>query len=385
VPSNLASRLQAVQAQWRVAGTTVGYASTAVSGIDSGAGYVTYTLLLGDGAPLDAGAYEIVLTGASASEEILLDTFDYTVGAGATPATMNSLTWTAPPAGNAQLVSIDGQLMDASRVNGHLTVDANVAGAGSHQYDVLYTQLAGSNHNLSTDSSAIVQMLGTPPVATTTGYNLKVGANFDAAEAARIAGGVRLEYRTHGAAAFGAATAMSASGSTGYELTLNNLASGQYDVRLTYTDVDGNEVIADWSTVSATTDSIAATTSQTVLARETGGSYQLTGQGLIQVTPGLYTGPIDDNVLAASLTLAASATGLPPGTLAADGSTSGYFVEKPLQRLECQDRQQRPGRPVAHLRRGRQRQHGRDASVRHAGRRQDAGLRRSPGRQFRRL
>lgn len=55
------------------------------------------------------------------------------------PATMTSLSWLAPAAGDAQMVSIDGQLMHASRVNGYLTVDANGAGAGagSHGYDVL--------------------------------------------------------------------------------------------------------------------------------------------------------------------------------------------------------------------------------------------------------
>src|SRR5262249_16706097 len=110
VPSGLASTLSLVQARWRLAGSGAAFAATAVGGGGSGQGFFTFNLVLGNETPLSAGNYEILLDGVRADgTSLALDSFVFTVGAGATPASVQSLSWTAPPAGTSQLVIIDGQ------------------------------------------------------------------------------------------------------------------------------------------------------------------------------------------------------------------------------------------------------------------------------------
>src|SRR5262249_19801549 len=278
VPSGLASTLSLVQARWRLAGSGAAFAATAVSGVDSGQGFFTFNLVLGNETPLSAGNYEILLDGVRADgTSLALDSFVFTVGARATPASVQSLSWTAPPAGTDQFVIIDGQTAFSERRDGRVLVDSHVANNTSTAYDVFYSTRQPQPNTL--------QVTSTPDGSA---FDLGITETLNAAETLNIVGGLHLAWRSAGAGInFANDTLLSLTAPNTFSATLPNLAAGQYDLKVYYHDAFGREVIVQWRRV----DTANATTSFTdlshiVVARETGGFLNRHGQGVITLDPG---------------------------------------------------------------------------------------------------
>jgi len=346
VPTATASGLTAVQARWRLAGSNAAFAATAANGIDSGFGYFTYSLLLGDTTPLAAGDYEILLDGVRTDgTSEALDRFTFTVGDGATPASEQSLSWTAPAAGTDQLVIIDGQSAFSERRDGRVLVDSHVANDTSTAYDVFYSTRQAQSNTLDVTSTAVTQTIPDPdptkpPHIVITGYDVGVTETLSADEAANVFGDLHLAWRPAGTGiAFENEVTFSVEDPANpnvFSATLPNLAAGQYDLKVFYHDSFGHEVIVQWRRV----DTADATTSFTdrshiVVARETGGFINRDAQGVITLDPGLYVGPLDTAALLAALSLTFTPTGQPGGSQDADGLTTGYFVENQFNALDA--------------------------------------------------
>src|SRR4029077_14386506 len=138
-----------------------------------------------------------------------------------------------------------------------------------------------------------------------TGYDLKARATLSAAEAARIDGDLHLAYRPAGSASDVANDVSMTPGlSTGvFEITLANLAAGNYDLKVYCNDEDGHEVIVEWRRVDVTADASFTGFSQAIVARETGGTITRNVAGVLSVNPGLYVGALDVERLLTTLTL----------------------------------------------------------------------------------
>ena len=343
VPTPVASTLSLVQARWRLAGSNAAFAATAVSGVDSGQGYFAYSLVLGGPDGLAAGNYEILLDGVRADgTSLALDRFTFTVGAGATPASEQSLSWTAPPAGTDQLVILDGQTAFSERRDGRVLVDSDVANNTSTAYDVFYSTRQPQPNTLDVTSTAVTEEVPNPddptgpPIIIVTGYDLGVTETLDAAETANIAGDLHLAWRPAGTGIdFANDEILSSTAPNTYSTTLPNLAAGRYDLKVYYHDAFGHEVIVQWRRVD-TADLTASFTdrSHIVVARETGGFVSRDAQGVIALDPGLYVGPLDTAALLAALSLTFTETGQGTGRLDADGLTTGYFTENQFNALD---------------------------------------------------
>jgi YD repeat-containing protein len=235
------------------------------------------------------------------------------------------VSWTAPAVGNDQLVVINGATAASTRDAGRIIATDATQAAGA-DYAVFYTQDFTATHAVTVTSTAQTDT-SNPPVIT--GYNLDVQAALSAAEAANINGALHLAWRAAGSGTgFANDVIVPSSGTNSYDTVLANLAAGQYDLKLYYTDAQGRQVIVEWQRVDTAT---ATTTfnglSQTVLAQENGGSIATDAQGTLSVTPGVYTGALDVGALSASLALNLQATGNSGGSLQTDGRATGYFAE----------------------------------------------------------
>jgi YD repeat-containing protein len=212
VPAGFASGVSSVVAQWRIAGSGIAFASSAVTGTDSGQGYTTYSAVLGDTNNLTAGTYEIVLTGVRADgSTVEIDHFNYTTGATATSLSRTAISWDQSPVGNDQLVIIDGQNVPSLRDNGRV-VATDTSTASSAQYTVFYGQDFADTHTVSVSSAANA----------TSGYDVTVQATVSANEVANIgSGGLHLAWRSAGSGiSFANDVSVPSTGTNTYSTTL---------------------------------------------------------------------------------------------------------------------------------------------------------------------
>lgn len=331
VPSTLAQSYTLIEAGWRVHVDAVtnnaAYARTAVTGVDSGAGYRSYALTLADLAPLAAGKYDVVLIGVRADgTRVELKNQVFEVGPTSAAVIDQGLSWMAPSAGSAALAVIDGGAVGTQREAGRVLVNTALL-AGAHAYDVYYTDARADTQTVQLTSTAVTQTIGNPPVVTVIGYDLGVNATFSAAETAAMSGGLHLAWRSAGTGAF-SDVVVPGTGATTFATSLASQPAGHYDLKLWYTDTSGHEVIVTWQRLdTATVGTLVTASSQVVLARELGGSVTVGSAGLVSLDPGLYTGALDSAALQTSLALAPIATGSVGGSVAADGRTTGYYTE----------------------------------------------------------
>ena len=336
VPSGYAAGLVTMEAQWRIAGSGNAFAATAVAGTNSGQGFETYSAVLGDTSNLAPGTYEIVLTGVRADgTSVELDHFDYVVGASGVTTTRSAISWVAPAVGNDQLVIIDGQSSPSVSDNGRIVATDGSTDA-SDDYSVFYGTQVSDSHTVSVSSTAQTTSSTDPsnptgpPIVTTTGYNVTVQAALGANEAVNVgSGGLHLAWRPAGSGtSFGNDVQLTSIGTNTFGTTLSNLSPGQYDLEVYYVDAQGNTVIVEWQRVDAATVSTQFSGhSLTVQAQESGGTIATNPQGVITVTPGLYTGALNVAALSSSLSLKLVATGNAGGSLQTDGRSTGYFIE----------------------------------------------------------
>ncbi|WP_237062868.1 DUF6531 domain-containing protein [Microbulbifer zhoushanensis] len=346
VPAEVASQFSTVVASWTGPDGTTGTA--AVEGVDNGDGTWSYALDLGtSSSPLAAGSYQVTLEGAYAdatlfgAQELLLDQFTVEVG-GAEPlsGSRQGLSWQAADVGaegaRSQLVLIDGQWVESTRdADGQLVVSAELA-AGTHSYNAFYGEQVGTGHSLDITSTEITEDVEdpdnpeNPPVTNVLGYDQDFSLTLDPAEVANINGDLTLSWRAAGSGLdFTDSTVMAFDG-TSHSATLAQLQEGAYDVKLSYTDADGNEVIVQWLRLDS--DQVTSGTSQnyqgsslTVLGSETGGNLEVTAAGHISFATGLYSGPSNDERNFVSL--AVEDSGLGQGGRAVDGKSAGYYTQ----------------------------------------------------------
>ena len=336
VPSGYASGLTTMEAQWRIAGSGNAFAETAVAGTNSGQGFETYSAVLGGTSNLAPGTYEIVLMGVRADgTSVVLDHFDYVVGATGVTTTRNAVSWIAPPAGSDQLVIIDGQNSPSTSDQGRIVATDGSSDA-SDDYSVYYGTDVTDSHTVSVTSTAQTTSSPDPsnptgpPIVTTTGYNVAVQATLGSNEAANIgSGGLHLAWRPAGSGtSFSNDVQLTSTGTNTFGTTLSNLPAGQYDLEVYYVDAQGNTVIVEWQRVdAATVNTQFSGHSLTVQAQESDGTIATNPQGVITVTPGLYTGALNVAALTGSLSLNLVATGNAGGSLQTDGRSTGYFSE----------------------------------------------------------
>ncbi|WP_237057157.1 DUF6531 domain-containing protein [Microbulbifer sediminum] len=345
VPSELASLFSTVVATWTDANGETG--SRAVEGVDNGDGTWSYALDLGTSAsPLAAGSYQVKLEGAYAdttvfgAQSLVLDQFSAEVG-GTTPlsGTRQGLTWQAADVGSedarAQLVLIDGQWVESSRTaEGQLIVSAELA-TGTHSYNAFYGEQVAEQHSLDITSIEVTEEVEDPENPGTTitnvlGYDLDFGLSLNAAELASVTGDLTLSWRTAGSGLdFTDSTVMAFDGSS-HSATLSQLQEGAYDVKLSYTDADGNEVIVQWlrldsAQVTSGSSKNYQSNSLTVLGSETGGSINVAADGQIGFDTGIYSGPSADERNFVDLTLAS--TGNQGGSRTVSGVDAGYYTQ----------------------------------------------------------
>lgn len=330
LPAAFAQNQRAVIAEWtQIGGNATG--STSVSGVDDGSGIFSFNLVLGDESPLPAGDYQVTLRALGASESVVVDAFQLTLGGSDIFADQRGLSWAAPAGLNAALVIVNGRNTAANIVEGRLVVDVDGLGAGdSAVYDIFYGSQVEAGHTTNVVATEVTETDDTvdPPVTTTLGYDLGINVDLSAGEAATISGDLRLAWRpASSGSAFANETALSASGST-YSTTLSLLEAGDYDLKLFYTDVDGNEVVVDWLRVDSTAGQAATQGhSLVVQAREVNGEISVNADGVFDVDPGLFLGALGDLGAQQSLPVGLAGTGNTGGSRSVDGRDTGYFTE----------------------------------------------------------
>ncbi|MBV1790834.1 hypothetical protein KQ940_22460, partial [Marinobacterium sp. D7] len=341
LPSDIAADLLTLSASWQRTDIADGASGNAsVEGVDSGLGYSTYSLAFGsDSSPLEAGTYSVTLTGVGENDDITLDTFEIVVGNGAVTIE-RGVSWTIPAVGDDQVVIVDGVRVDAGR-NGEfgdrLLVDAGLTEVGSVDYSAFYgtafadvhSTTVTSTEQFNTDNST------TPPTVTSLGFDIDIATTLSTAESANITGDLHLAWRDAGSGTdFANDIVLTGAGDT-YSTSLSQLPGGEYDLKLYYTDANGDEVIVDWLRAdTAEPSSLTTGRSVTLEAGEVNGSIGLDANGLISVDPGLYSGPVGD--ILGDLALAGTATGNLGDSLAVDGSDTGYFTENRYNALDAQ-------------------------------------------------
>uniref|UniRef100_UPI002FDFA8BA HNH endonuclease n=1 Tax=Microbulbifer sp. M83 TaxID=3118246 RepID=UPI002FDFA8BA len=344
VPAETASQFSTVIATLTDdSGDTV---TAAVEGVDNGDGTWSYLLDLGTSAsPLAAGSYRISLEGAYAdtsvfgAQELLLDQFSVELSeTAALSGTRQGLTWQAADvgteAGRTQLVLVDGQWVQSTRnADGQLFVSTELA-PGTHSYNAFYGEQVGTGYSLDISSTEITEEVDDPENPGTTitnvlGYDQDFSLTLDPAEVANINGDLTLSWRAAGSGLdFTDSTVMAFDG-TSHAATLPQLQEGAYDVKLSYTDADGNEVIVQWlrldsAQVTSGTSQNYIGNSVTVLGSETGGSINVAANGLIDFSTGLYSGPGGDERNYVDITL--DSNNNPGGTRTTNGVDAGYFT-----------------------------------------------------------
>jgi YD repeat-containing protein len=351
VPASLAQRLQNVTASYHnTANPGAGEASAGVTGTDNGDGTWTFNFTLGSAAAaLPAGTYSITLTGVYANasaidaHDIVLDQFEATVGTTPLSGTRQTLSWTAPavgvPASRGQLVLIDGVAVPAVRDpdSNQLTTLANVT-SGSHRVDAFYGETSATTHDTTLTSTEVTESHPDPanptgpPIVTVLGYDVGVALDLASSETASIDGDLHLAWRPAGSdLSFAHDVVLTAAGDH-FSTTLSQLAAGNYDLKLYYTNADGEEVVVDWLRIDAQHAALTRTSrSLTVLASEVEGSVSSSGGALPAMLAGVYSGPVAGQDT--YLSIAATETGLAGGTVSVDGSTAGYFTESQYNAL----------------------------------------------------
>ncbi|MFI2813269.1 LysM peptidoglycan-binding domain-containing protein, partial [Microbulbifer sp. JSM ZJ756] len=344
VPAETASQFSTVVATLTDdSGDTV---TAAVEGVDNGDGTWSYLLDLGTSAsPLAAGSYQVSLEGAYAdtsvfgAQELLLDQFSVELSeTAALSGTRQGLTWQAADlgteAGRTQLVLVDGQWVQSTRnADGQLFVSTELA-PGTHSYNAFYGEQVGTGYSLDISSTEITEEVDDPENPGTTitnvlGYDQDFSLTLDPAEVANINGDLTLSWRAAGSGLdFTDSTVMAFDG-TSHAATLSQLQEGAYDVKLSYTDADGNEVIVQWlrldsAQVTSGTSQNYIGNSVTVLGSETGGSINVAANGLIDFSTGLYSGPGGDERNYVDITL--DSNNNPGGTRTTNGVDAGYFT-----------------------------------------------------------
>lgn len=311
-----AARFSVIEAKWRLVGSEGGYTSMAQEGVSAN-GVTTYTLALGSlTAGLAGGTYEIVLTGSTESGPVTLGSFVYETGANASARTFDSLAWLTTPASGSAFVLGGGALIGSPDTTNIVANLGNVA--ANTALEVLYTNAASQSHTLSIASSA-------------NGGAFDIGVNLQLAlaELTNIAGNVSLAWRAAGSSgAFSGPVTMTSNGLGGYSATLAGMNAGEYELRLSYLDHLGREVIVNWGNLvnTATSSATVNAASQTVLAREIQGSVARAANGVIQSIAGALLGNWNTGSLQNSVGLTPVSTGT-GGGLATNGLEAGYYTE----------------------------------------------------------
>ena len=281
------------------------------------------------------------------------------------------------PIGSGQLVLVDGVRNAATRVVDQLQFDPQLTTNGTHRYDVFYGNLAAADHSAKLSSRADQSTVqdGADTIARDKDdnvtsvtrhmkwvqtYSTDVEVTLGAGEVPN--GPVRVAYKAKGSGIdFSADVSLTASNGK-YTGTLA-LDPGDYDIKISYVDAAGKEVIVEWRsiTVSAATLpasfdvvddtspfdfvgqeselNLAATVadpagvrtftgkSLTVLASETDGEIRRQGNSPLQVDAGLYQGPLEPAGSSSSLD-ATPTDSSGAGALSSDGLVSKtYYTE----------------------------------------------------------
>lgn len=120
---------------------------------------------------------------------------------------------------------------------------------------------------------------------------------------------------------------------TEYAAILPLLTAGEYDLKISYTDANGDEVIVDWLRVDTSTALTEITgNSLTVVATETDASITYQSGGSLVVDPGLFDGQQTDD-FSVPLNLAVTGTGLLGDSRTTDGRETGYFIQNEFNAL----------------------------------------------------
>lgn len=334
-----ASDLLVMAARWERTDVPDGATgSLSVEGVDSGLGYSTYNLISGVSDALEAGTYTVTLTGVGESEDAVLEQFEVVVGSGLLDETNYGLSWAQPEGTNGSVVVIDGQRATAElSSDNRLLINPVLSGPGSVGYNVFYGTNFADTHDTSvtsteqfnTDNSTV------PATVTSLGFDLDVDVAMSATELSQVSGDLQMAWRPAGSGLDFANTLAMNSTTTGYATTLTALTAGEYDIKLYYTDLNGDDVIVDW--LRANTD-VANTSvngrSISVQATEFNGELTLSNTGELTLDAGLYSGSVSGS--GASLAVASNATGEPGGSQAINGSDAGYFVETQYNALNHQ-------------------------------------------------
>ncbi|MFY0678809.1 MAG: LysM peptidoglycan-binding domain-containing protein, partial [Neptuniibacter sp.] len=312
--------------------------SLSVEGTESGLGYSTYALVAGNSDALEAGTYTVTLTGVGETEDVVLDQFEVVLGTGSLNETNYGLSWALPSGTDSAVVLVDGEATSTQITgNDQLLIDPALTSPGTVAYSAFYGTAFADVHD--TTISSIEQFntdnSTTPPTVTSLGFDLDVSVVMTAAELANIDGDLQMDWRPAGTGLDFTNSSVMASTTDGYMASLTELPAGEHDIKLYYTDMNGDEVIVDWlRTDTSTANTVLQGSSVTVQASELEGELTLGSAGQLAIDTGLYSGPVPSTAL--SLAVASSATGLLGDSLAVDGSTAGYFTESQFNALNQQ-------------------------------------------------
>ncbi|MFY0678885.1 MAG: LysM peptidoglycan-binding domain-containing protein, partial [Neptuniibacter sp.] len=312
--------------------------SLSVEGADSGLGYSTYALVAGNSDALEAGTYTVTLTGVGETEDVVLDQFEVVVGSGSLNETNYGLSWALPSGTDSAVVLVDGEATSTQITgNDQLLINPALTSLGAVGYNAFYGSAFADAHDttISSTEQFNTDNSTTPPTVTSLGFNLDVSVVMTAAELANIDGDLQMDWRPAGTGLDFANSSVMTSTTDGYTASLTELPAGEYDIKLYYTDMNGDEVIVDWlRTDTSTANTALQGNSVTVQASELEGELTLGSAGQLTIDTGLYSGPVPSTAL--SLAVASSATGLLGDSLAVDGSTAGYFTESQFNALNQQ-------------------------------------------------
>jgi YD repeat-containing protein len=308
--------------------------------LDIADGVSTVSITTGEAEALTAGKYQVIIRGNTTTGTEVIQRFDHELNDDESTVRQFSMQLPNTTESSAYVV-VGGEAKQVSSTDGYIAV--NINSAASNAYNVFSGSVVAQNHTLDmqhneiwipaytrevTDANGdVVKDANGNPVTeevpaeyVSTDNSLKL--TFTPEELAAMSGGLTLQWGLANAtSSFANSQTLQADANGVVQFEFPELTDGQYDLKLSYTNANGEEVIVDWLRFSQTDDTLIRDTNSTIVQHtERGGS--INGDSL---NTGLFTG--DVSLTSAPLTVAAVTSDDGQGFANSTGKDRGYFSE----------------------------------------------------------
>lgn len=308
--------------------------------LDIADGVSTVSVTTGESEALTAGKYQVIIRGNTTTGTEVIQRFDHELNDDESTIRQFSMQLPNTTESSAYVV-VAGKANQVSSTDGYIAV--NINSEASNAYNVFSGSVVAQNHTLDMQHNEIWIPAYTREVTDVNGIVVKdadgnpvteevpaeyvrtdnsLKLTFTPEELAAMSGGLTLQWGLANAtSSFANSQTLQADGNGVVQFEFPELTDGQYDLKLSYTNANGEEVIVDWLRFSQTDDTLIRDSNSTIVQHtERGGS--INGDSL---NTGLFTGEV--SLTSAPLTVAAVTSDDGQGFANSTGKDRGYFSE----------------------------------------------------------